>query len=629
MAIKTCKAFKAEKKRLDANHANQRKPFEDELEKCSKKARKKFDDADKDTPAKEEAARDRLERDGKKCRQEFDTAVALIDQQYNHNLDQLWQEGHDGLGFTEHLIIAWKELESDALIVQKLLQAGHRYPRPIIFVESFDDLARELKVDRCAVDLTLVAVVKENALVLKGKERSFAALVTDMTPTTNLKVDEILHVRGRQIGRQPSVAANSGLKRFQGMLKASVLVIALDPWRTMQLTVRNKQWQDDPVVDCVPSLKGRPGPIGNPTDSKGKTTLAFFNVPDAEYQLVLTPSDSSTDPAGPKTKPSIPPKLRVWEPLQAEVEVKFERIVRVAPESGLTLDGDALTADLQPVWMRSPLRHARPPGPTMIVVHHTGTNDDPASLLKTWTTTKEPTADYTICPDGQTIKLVMDFDRASHAGWSYWKGQVNPQNNEDPFGIEIMRVPPNPYKPAQMASLIRLLKELLHDHPTIKPERIIGHGDIATTENKTKLADRLLDRRTIDPGPDFNWEDLRQNHSLGIPVRPNAPAIRSSDLLTFFDKFPTVRLHKNDDDTTLAYGGKKRNASNVPANLIATLQSRLQTIGYSCVITGHYNRQTELAVGAFQTHFVQDEAKNAGILRQVTRKTATMIERVV
>src|SRR5438067_8971216 len=177
MAITTCKAFKAEERRLNAEHRTARKPDETQLEDCLKAAQKLFDRADTGTPATLAAARDRLVDDRKKCIREFETSVAPIDQLFSDNLDQLLQEGHDGLGFTEHLIIAWKELESDALIVQKLEQVGHRFPPPIIFVDSFDELARELKFDRCAVDLTLVAVVKENALVLKGEERSFASLV--------------------------------------------------------------------------------------------------------------------------------------------------------------------------------------------------------------------------------------------------------------------------------------------------------------------------------------------------------------------------------------------------------------------------------------------------------------------
>lgn len=629
MAITTCKAFKAAERRLDADHRKQRKPIEDKLGDCLKEAKELFDGADTSTPAGLEAARDRLVDDRKKCIRKFETSVAPIDQLFHDNSDQLFQGGHDGLGFTVHLIIAWKELESDALIVQKLEQVEHRPAPPIIFVDSFDELARELKFDRCAIDLTLVAVVKENALVLKGEERSFASLVTAMTPTTNLKVDESLHLRARQIGKQPSTDAHSGLHGFQRMLEANGLDLVLESWRATQLKVRNKQWPDDPVVDCVPSILGR-GPIGKPTDSKGKTTLTVFNLTDGRYQLELTPNDSSTDPAGPNTNPTKPPKLRVWEPLKAEVTVKSERIISVAPNSALTLKGDQLTADLQPVWMRSYLRSPRPKAPTMIVVHHTDSVNT-AKMLDQFTNKAhpQPNADYTICPDGQTIKLVMDFDYSGHAGWSYWKGQVNPDNNRDSFGIEIMHVPGTKYSTAQIDSLIRLLNELIDAHPTIKTERIIGHSEIATTDKKKALLNRVLNRRPEDPGPLFPWDKLRKlANPLGIPVRPTAPPIGSSDLLTFFKDFPDAQLQPGDDDKTFTYGGQPRDPSKVPAQLITTLQTRLNAIGYSCVPTGHYNFQTQMAVSAFQMNFVQDEALKNSIRQQVTRKTAKMIERV-
>jgi N-acetyl-anhydromuramyl-L-alanine amidase AmpD len=223
----------------------------------------------------------------------------------------------------------------------------------------------------------------------------------------------------------------------------------------------------------------------------------------------------------------------------------------------------------------------------------------------------------------------MDVDHAYHTGWSYWKGQLDNDNTRDSFGIELMHKPKTPYPGVQIESLLRLLKELVHAHPTIKPERVIGHSEIATTDKKKALLNRVLNRRPEDPGPLFPWDKLRKlPNPLGVPVRPTAPPIGSSDLLTFFKDFPDAQLQPGDDDKTFTYGGQPRDPSKVPAQLITTLQTRLNAIGYSCVPTGHYNFQTQMAVSAFQMNFVQDEALKNSIRQQVTRKTAEMIERV-
>lgn len=641
-----CVDFKAAKRRLDVELAAKRKPFEDKFRDCTEEAAERFDGANKDTAAEIELAREQLVRDRKKCKQKYTTSVAPIEKHHFDDLDELWQAGHDGLAFTENLIVAWKELESDAKNVQRRWGVGRRFLPPIVYVESFDQLVREFKFDRCATDLTLVALVKGSALVLNGEERSFASLVTDMKLTTKLKVDEILHVQGRQIDKGPSIEDNSGLQRFRRMLGANVLVLALDTWQATQLTTLNKQWLEDPVVDCVPSLVGR-GIIGNPTDPEGKTALTVFNVPDGDYQLKLMPKDWSKLPAGPDTTPKEPSGSRVWKPLQARVTVEAERIIRVAPESGFMLAGDDLTAELQPVWMKSYAVKERKPDATLIVVHHTAkmrpgpwTREDTANILKQFTDNagKKNNADYTICPDGQTIKLVGNDKQSRQAGCSYWRRIT--ELNSHSLGIEIMHAQNTPYEKAQVDSLIRLLKELVMAKKPklkLKPENIIGHSDIATAtlphsdECEKAFSKRLLTRRTEDPGPLFDWEALRRlRPSLGIPVgaRSELPPFKSSDLRKFFNRFPRVRLQLKDDDKIVQYGGEKRDPTQVPANLVNTLQTRLRDIGYSCVPTGVYNRQTELAVGAFQMHFLPEEATSVPIFRKVTSETADMIELV-
>ena len=98
-------------------------------------------------------------------------------------------------------------------------------------------------------------------------------------------------------------------------------------------------------------------------------------------------------------------------------------------------------------------------------------------------------------------RLVDENRRAYHAGASSWQGQT--QLNAASIGIEIVN-PGGTTAPAgkvwadfpqpQIDAVIALAKKIVAEH-AIKPERILGHSDIAP-------------QRRQDPGPRFPWKQL-------------------------------------------------------------------------------------------------------------------------
>lgn len=110
-----------------------------------------------------------------------------------------------------------------------------------------------------------------------------------------------------------------------------------------------------------------------------------------------------------------------------------------------------------------------------------------------------------------TYRLVDESRRAWHAGPSYWKGFTN--LNASSIGIEIVNagavtgadgsVRYSPFRPEQLDEVIALCKEIVARHH-IKPDRILGHNDIAPG-------------RKQDPGPLFPWKRLADEGLIAWP----------------------------------------------------------------------------------------------------------------
>ncbi len=178
--------------------------------------------------------------------------------------------------------------------------------------------------------------------------------------------------------------------------------------------------------------------------------------------------------------------------------------LRVDPLTGM-LDGAAFAA--------SPNCDDRPSGcvPELIVVH--GISLPPGEFGGPWierlfTNSLEPaahpyfatigelrvSAHALIRRDGGVVQFVPFGRRAWHAGASSWRGRE--RCNDFSIGIELEGTDNVSYEDAQYATLARLVAELVEAYPSLRPDAIVGHSDIAPG-------------RKTDPGMAFEWPRLR------------------------------------------------------------------------------------------------------------------------
>ena len=148
-----------------------------------------------------------------------------------------------------------------------------------------------------------------------------------------------------------------------------------------------------------------------------------------------------------------------------------------------------------------------------LILHYTAL-DFPTSLSVL--TEQNVSSHYLVRDIPPTIyQLVPDNRRAYHAGVSSWKGQT--QLNAASIGIEIVnlgfRDTPQgriyfDYPAEQIDAVIALVKKIVAQHG-IKPERVLGHSDIAP-------------QRKTDPGPRFPWKRLADE---GLILWPDATLV--------------------------------------------------------------------------------------------------------
>jgi N-acetyl-anhydromuramoyl-L-alanine amidase len=96
--------------------------------------------------------------------------------------------------------------------------------------------------------------------------------------------------------------------------------------------------------------------------------------------------------------------------------------------------------------------------------------------------------------DGTIVQYVPFHQRAWHAGVSSWCGRH--RCNDFSIGIELEGSDEQAYEPAQYDVLSRTILVLCGAYPSLSPERIAGHSDIAPG-------------RKSDPGTAFDWPRLR------------------------------------------------------------------------------------------------------------------------
>jgi N-acetylmuramoyl-L-alanine amidase len=216
-----------------------------------------------------------------------------------------------------------------------------------------------------------------------------------------------------------------------------------------------------------------------------------------------------------------------------------------------------------------------------IVLHYTVL--DWEKSLKVLTTGGQVSAHYLVRDNPvASYALVDENRRAWHAGASFWAGNTN--LNSASIGIEIVNAgyvdgPGGrvyaPFPQAQVDEVIALVRDIQKRH-NVRPERIIGHADIAPG-------------RKQDPGPNFPWKQLAD---AGLIPWPDGPAVLVKTL-----------------------------EHEVAPRDVAWLQERLARIGYNVSRSGQMDVLTREVVSTFQMKY-----RPRDISGTVDAETAALIE---
>ena len=155
-----------------------------------------------------------------------------------------------------------------------------------------------------------------------------------------------------------------------------------------------------------------------------------------------------------------------------------------------------------------------------LVLHYTVANLPQSIRILTQ---EEVSAHYLLSDDAQPViyRLVDEGRRAWHSGPSHWRGHA--MLNAGSIGIEIVhpgfRLRPDgsreylPFPKAQIDALVPLVKDIVKRHQ-IRPERIVGHSDVAPQHKE-------------DPGPTFPWKRLADEGLIPWPDAERVAAQRA------------------------------------------------------------------------------------------------------
>jgi AmpD protein len=106
--------------------------------------------------------------------------------------------------------------------------------------------------------------------------------------------------------------------------------------------------------------------------------------------------------------------------------------------------------------------------------------------------------------DGALVQYVPFQRRAWHAGQSSWRGR--PACNDYSIGIELEGTDAGGYEHCQYLALARVVAELCRAYPSLQPDHVVGHSDVAPG-------------RKSDPGIAFDWPLLRTLVRYDLEVR--------------------------------------------------------------------------------------------------------------
>lgn len=216
-----------------------------------------------------------------------------------------------------------------------------------------------------------------------------------------------------------------------------------------------------------------------------------------------------------------------------------------------------------------------------IVLHYTVL--DWEKSLKVLTTGGQVSSHYLVRDNPAISYALVDENRRSwHAGASFWAGHSN--LNSSSIGIEIVNAgyvdgPGGrvyaPFPQEQVDEVIALVRDIQKRH-NVRPERIIGHADIAPG-------------RKQDPGPNFPWKQLAD---AGLIPWPDGPSVLVKTL-----------------------------EHEVAPRDVAWLQDKLARIGYNVSRSGQMDTLTKEVVSTFQMKYRPRDISGA-----VDAETAALIE---
>lgn len=226
-----------------------------------------------------------------------------------------------------------------------------------------------------------------------------------------------------------------------------------------------------------------------------------------------------------------------------------------------------------------------------LVMHYTVGNFDSSLKMLTQAKHGQVSSHYLVRDNPvRTYQLVDENRRAWHAGPSFWKGHA--QLNASSIGIEIVnpgrRKNPDgsesyvPFDEAQIDEVIALSQEIVARHG-IRPERIVGHGEIQP-------------RSKQDPGPLFPWKRF---HEAGLIAWPDE-----------------------------AFVAAKKAEFELQLPDIAWVQQRLAQHGFAAATSGELDAYTRDCLIAFQMRYRpakydgQVDAETAALLAAVTTPEA-------
>jgi N-acetylmuramoyl-L-alanine amidase len=216
-----------------------------------------------------------------------------------------------------------------------------------------------------------------------------------------------------------------------------------------------------------------------------------------------------------------------------------------------------------------------------LVLHFTA--EDFASSVRILTQ-QDVSAHYLVSDESppRIYRLVDESRRAWHAGDSSWGGHT--MLNSSSIGIEIVnpgrvRQPDGsmafaPFPPEQIELVVALVKDIARRHQ-IRPERVLGHSDIAP-------------QRRLDPGPQFPWQRLAAE---GLVAWPDAAQVRAA---------------------------QATHEAQLPA--VAWFQAALARLGFSVPEHGQLDQPTRRVIAAFQMkyrpakHDGEPDAETAALL---------------